>query len=180
MLKILLKENPQIQNDVSKLYISAFPENERPPLEWFYRAVNYYRENQVVGYYDNDAFIGFSYLVFYQDIVYIAFLAVDEKQRNQGYGTLILNDIKNTYSDYIKLLCFEEVDTKYHDYDNRLKRQKFYLKNGYIDNQMKTREGEVIYQSAYIGSHKVNFETYKQIFDHTYGPGTSDKYLKQV
>ena len=140
MFKILLKEHPEIKSDISNLYLSAFPENERPPLEWFYKAVYSFKRNQVIGYYDNDQFIGFVYLVFYRNIIYIAFFAVSEPKRNQGYGTMILNDIKHTYPNYTKLLCFEEVDTKYPNYKNRLKRQSFYLRNGYIDNNMKTRE----------------------------------------
>ena len=180
MVKLLLREHPEIKNDISNLYLSAFPENERPPLEWFLEMVNRYEENKVIGYYEDGSFIGFTYLVFYKDIVYIAFLAVTKSQRNKGYGTCILNDIKDSYPNHIKLLCFEEVDTKYHDYENRLRRQHFYLRNGYVNNHMKTREGEVIYQSAFIGERQVEFVDYKEIFDHTYGPGSSERYLKEV
>lgn len=180
MIKIYLKQNPQIKNDISDLYISAFPENERPPLEWFYRNVYFYKKNEVIGYYDNDEFVGFAYLVFFRNIVYIAYLAVTENKRNQGYGTKILNDIKESYPKHTKLLCFEEVDTKYSDYQNRLNRQNFYLRNGYIDNNLKTREGKVIYQSAYIGNKPIDFKTYKCIFDHTYGKGANERYLREV
>ena len=180
MEKVYLKNNPNIKDDISNIYLSAFPSNERPPLEWFYAAVNRYEENQVIGYYDNNEFIGFTYLVFYKDILYIAYFAVSEGKRNMGYGSKILEDIKNTYHRYVILLCFEEVDEKYSDYSNRLKRRDFYVRNGFVDNHMKTREGEVVYQSSYIGSHTVTFDDYKMIFDHTYGPGANEKYLKEV
>ena len=85
MLKVFLKEHPEIKNDISNLYLSAFPENERPPLDWFYKAVYRYKKNQVIGYYENYEFIGFVYLVFFRKIVYIAFFAVNESKRNQGY-----------------------------------------------------------------------------------------------
>lgn len=180
MQKIFLKQNPIIKDDISSLYISAFPENERPPLEWFYKNVFSFKRNQVIGYYDNNEYVGFVYLVFFRNIVYIAYLAVSEDKRNQGYGTKILNDIKKSYPNLAKLLCFEEVDAKYSDYQNRLNRQNFYLRNGYVDNHLKTKEGEVIYQSAYIGKHPINFNTYKNIFDHTYGRGANQRYLREV
>lgn len=180
MEKVYLKQNPEIKDDISNLYISAFPEDERPPLDWFYQMITFKKRNQVIGYYENNEFIGFVYLVFYMKIVYTAFFAVTESKRNQGYGTKILNDIRDSYPEYTQLLCFEEVDTKYPDYENRLKRQNFYLRNGYIDNHLKTREGDVIYQSAYIGNKPISFETYKKIFDNTYGPGANKKYLREV
>lgn len=180
MEKLLLREHPEIKEHISSLYLSAFPEDERPPLSYFYQMVDNFEENKVVAYFDKGEFIGFSYLVFYKDIMYLAFFAVSESKRNQGYGTKILNDIKNEYSRYVFLLCYEEVDEKYPDYENRLRRHNFYLRNGFINNHLKTREGDVIYQSAYIGNHPVSFEDYKMIFDHTYGVGAGDKYLKSV
>lgn len=180
MEKIYLKQNSKIKEDVSKLYLSAFPEEERPPLFIFYHAVNFYKRNQVIGYYENGEFIGFVYLVIFRNVVYIAFFAVNETKRNMGYGTKIFNDVKESYPEFTKLLCFEEVDTKYPDYDVRLRRQKFYARNGFIDNQLKTKEGDVVYQSAYIGNKPVDFKTYQKIFDHTYGVGTHFAYLREV
>ena len=97
MEKVYLKQNPEIKDDISKLYISAFPEDERPHLNWFYKMIAFKKKNQVIGYYENNEFIGFVYLVFYKKIVYTAFFAVIESKRNQGYGTRILNDIRHTF-----------------------------------------------------------------------------------
>ena len=104
MQKVYLKQNPNIKDDIANLYLSAFPEDERPPLSWFFKMIHFYKKNEVVGYYDNNEFIGFVYLVFYRNIVYTAFLAVTEAKRNQGYGTKILNDIRDSYPHYTKLL----------------------------------------------------------------------------
>ena len=103
-----------------------------------------------------------------------------ENKRNQGYGTKILNDIRESYPFHTLLLCFEEVNKKYPDYDNRVKRMKFYEANGYIDNNLKTQEGDVVYQSAYDGSMNVSYQEYQQIFDLVYGKDAHKTYLKQV
>ena len=67
------------------------------------------------------------------------------------------------------MLCYEEVDQKYKDYDMRLRREKFYIRNGFIKNPLKTNEFGVIFQSAYIGKHTVSFEEYKEIFASGFG-----------
>ena len=178
--KLLLKEHPEFKDEVSSLYLSVFPENERPPLDWFYNCLNTYKENEVVCYFDEDNFIGFSYLTTYKDIIYITFLAVSPKFQNKGYGTKILSDIKTNNKGFTILLCFEEVDKKYPDYNQRLRRQEFYKRNGFIDNDLYTREGPVVYQSAYYGSHKVSFKDYQNIFDLAYGKGASKRFLQHV
>ena len=132
--------NKGIKEDVSPLYLSAFPENERPPLEYFYHSLNEYKENHLFAYYENDEFIGFSYISLYEDICYIFFLAVSPQKRNMGYGSKIIDLIKNKYKDYVLLLVYEEVDKKYDDYLFRKKREEFYTRNGFKENIFKSAE----------------------------------------
>ena len=137
MNKIYLRNNETIKSDVEVLYNSAFPENERPPFFWFYNIFKNTKDNHIVGYYEENQFIGFVQYVIYLDCVYISYLAVSSSLRNQGYGTRILNDIRQSFPDYTILLCFEEVEPKYVDYHSRCNRQAFYKRNGYIDNGLK-------------------------------------------
>lgn len=178
MKRIRLKEDKSILEDISALYLEAFPENERPPLSYFLKCAEK-ESNDIYGYYDNDEFIGFSEIIKYQNIIYISYLAVHKTKRNKGYGTKILNDIKYSFKEFTILLCYEEVDIKYVDYQNRVNRENFYIKNGFTPNGLKTREGEVVYQSAQIGKEIITFPIYKIIFDLCYGEGTSDIYLKK-
>ena len=180
MEKRYLRTDPSIKANIESLYNSAFPEDERPPFSWTYEVFSKTDESFIVGYYENDVFIGYIHYVIYLDIIYIAFFAIAEEKRNQGYGTMILNDMREEYLFHTLLLCFEEVDKKYSDYDNRVKRMKFYETNGYVDNGLKTQEGDVVYQSAYNGSMKVSYQEYQQIFDLVYGKGAHEKYLKCV
>lgn len=175
-----LKIDESVKEDISKLYLSAFPIDERPPLDWFLRCLYECENNHAFAYYDNDEFIGFSEITIFEDIVYICYLAVSPIHRNKGYGTQILDNIKQKYNGYTILLCFEEVDEKYDDYLNRKRREDFYIRNGFINNDLKTKEGPVIYQSSRIGDKKVNFDQYRHIFDQCYGKGTSDIYLKEA
>ena len=152
-----------IKKDVSNLLESAFPIDERPPTEYFFKSLEK-KENKLFAYYFNNTFIGFTFLCFYQDVCYIFFLAVNEEYRHQGYGGEIIEDIKKSYPDYVILLCFEEIDPKYPNYDERVNRKNFYYSHGFIDNKMKTNEFGVIFETAFIGKHRVDFSTYIEIF----------------
>ena len=161
--KILYQNQEEIKKDVANLLLEAFPEEERPPLDKFFKSL-LVKENQLFAYFDHDNFIGFSYITLIKDVCYLFFLAVAPAFRKQGFGGQILDDIKKTYQDYVILIAFEEVDKKYPNYLERVKRREFYLRHGFINNDLKTEEFGVVYETAYIGSHKVSFETYKEVF----------------
>ncbi len=152
-----------IKKEVSILLESAFPIDERPPTKYFFKSLEK-KENNLFAYYSNNTFIGFSFLSFYQDVCYIFFLAVPEAYRHQGFGGQIIEDIKKEYSDLVLLLCFEEVDPKYSNYEERVNRRNFYYSHGFKPNKLKTNEYGVIYETAYIGSHQIDFSSYQEIF----------------
>ena len=172
------KKDKKIRKDVEPLFLSAFPEDERPPASYFFKSFDN-PINHLYAFYDNDAFVGFTSLILYKDICYLFFLAVSPELRNQGYGSSILSEIKKLYKNNVLLLCYEEVDKKYKDYEKRLKRAQFYIKNGFIDNNLKTNEFGVIFQTAYIGKHKVSFEDYQNIFAEGFGEFALE-HLKRV
>ena len=161
--KILYLDQIDIKREVSSLLESAFPEDERPPTKYFFKSLEK-KENKLYAYYLDNTFIGFAFLSFYQDVCYIFFLAVVEEYRHQGFGGQIIEDIKKEYSDKVLLLCYEEVDPKYPNYEERVIRQKFYFSHGFKPNKLKTNEYGVIYETAYIGSHQVDFTSYQEIF----------------
>ena len=172
------RDYPQIKKDIRPLFLSAFPEDERPPANIYFK--NFKKDiNQLFGFYDGDTFIGFASVTFYKDICYLFFLAVKEEQRDKGYGSKIISILKEIFKDYVLLICYEEVDEKYPDYENRLRREKFYVRNGFIKNPLKTNEFGVIFQSAYIGKHIVTFEEYKEIFASGFGE-FAVKFLSEV
>ena len=175
-----LKLDQSCLKDVGDLYLSAFPSDERPPLKYYLNVHNETKDNHIFAYYEKDEFIGYIQFVIYQDIVYLCYLAISENKRNQGYGTYILKDIISKYQGYVILLCYEEIDKKYPNYEQRIKRENLYKKIGFIDNHLFTKEGDVIYQSAYIGKHPVDYQTYQIIFDLCYGKNAHEYYLRNV
>ena len=171
-------ESIKAKSDVSELFLEAFPEDERPPLEIFLDSLKK-KEITLLTFYDDEKFIGFAYLAIHQDICCIYFLAVSSKYRHCGYGGQILESIKQNYKDYVIMLCYEEVNPEYQNYEQRVLRKAFYRSHGFIDNKIKTNEYGVIYETAYIGSHRVSFSSYLEIFKLVFGPG-HEKYVTDV
>ena len=167
-----------IRKDVEPLFLSSFPESERPGPDIFFSSFKK-ESNVLYAFYDNDKFIGFTSLIIYKDIAYIFFLAVSPIYQHQGYGSQILSTIKNTYKDKVILLCYEEVDNKYDDYEKRKKRESFYKKNGFISNNLTTEEFGVVFTVARYGYREVSFEEYKKIFIFGFGEFAKD-YIKRV
>ena len=168
--KEIYLDNEKVKKEVSDLYLSAFPKEERPPLEIFLKSLEK-KEITLLTFYDENKFIGFAYLAFHEDICSIFFLAVSSSYRHQGYGGQILEIIKRDYKNYVLMLCYEEVDPKYPNYEERVLRKHFYRSHGFIDNIIKTNEYGVIYETAYIGSHLVSFAQYFEIFKLVFGQG---------
>lgn len=172
------QDHKKIIDDISILYLEAFPEEERPPLDIFIKSLDN-KDITLLAFYENKKFIGFTYLAFYKDICCLYFFAVNKKYRHQGYGGQILEILKEKYAQYVLMLCYEEVDSKYPNYEERVNRKNFYYHHGFKDNQIKTNEYGVIYETAYIGSHQVSFANYLTIFKMVFGPG-HEKYVKDA
>ena len=176
--KEIYQGQESIIKDVSDLYLSAFPSDERPPLEIFLNSLKQ-KEITLLAFYQDETFIGFAYLAIHKDICCLFFFAVNASYRHQGYGGQIIEILKKDYQDYVLMLCYEEVDSKYENYEERVSRKNFYLSHGFKNNIIKTNEYGVIYETAYIGSHLVSFSKYLEIFKMVFGPG-HDKYVLEA
>ena len=168
--KRIYQNQEDIKKDISQLFLSAFPEDERPPLNVFLKSLKQ-KAVTLLAFYQDNAFVSFAYLAIYKDICCLFFLAVSPHFRHQGYGGQILEILKKEYKDYVLMIGYEEVDPKYENYEERVSRKAFYYKHGFIDNKIKTNEYGVIYETAYIGSHQVSFLDYLEIFKIVFGKG---------
>ena len=175
---INFKDNKEIRRDIEPLYISAFPEEERPPVDMFFDTVLLDNDN-LLGFYDNNMFIGFANTITHKDICYLFFLAVKDEFRNKGYGSKIIQLLKELYKDKVLTLCYEEIDDKYPDIKLRKRRRDFYYRNGFKDNEMKTCEYGVNYETCYIGNHKVTFDDYLSLYKSVFGERVS-QIIKEI
>ena len=93
---------------VSALYHSAFPENERRPLEEMFSFLS--GSGEFLALYDGETFCGFVCLLSWQDITHILYLAIDSQLRGRGYGTGMLSAIRQRYP-HSRLIADIELET---------------------------------------------------------------------
>ena len=139
--KEILKKEPKIK----VLFKKSFPPAERLPISLLLRRVKNAGAKFVAYYEDND-FIGISYSIpAGNKKTYILYIAVVDEARGKGYGTIIINRIKEQCIGDTIFLSIDEISEKYDDYELRKKRQVFYEKNGFILNDFTTKDFGMVF-----------------------------------
>ena len=115
---------------VKKLYLSAFPKNERFPFVGLLAMALQKRVN-LQAVYDHDDFIGLIFWTYAEKIIYIGYLAVDPVWRGKGYGSQTLNLMKQHHPNQEIVLDIEPVIKTAKNYSQRINRLLFYKHNGF-------------------------------------------------
>lgn len=152
---------------VTKLYNEAFPKDERIPI-WLLKILARKNKAKFYGIYDNEKFVGLVYNIFYKDIVFVFYLAIDKATRGQGYGTKVLDSIKEKYKNYRIILCIEPVDENSDNYEQRVKRKNFYLKNGFKDSNYTIKEKNIIYEMLYYNENVI-LQEFQELMKNYFG-----------
>ena len=116
--------------DVKHIYFDSFSKNERMPFPIMV-AMSKLWNTEFLGFYDGDTLCGFVYLAHNSKIVFVMFLAVDKTLRSKGYGSAILREIQNKYSDKKIIISIEPCNKNAPDVELRRRRKAFYMRNGY-------------------------------------------------
>lgn len=113
---------------VQEINDEAFPPEERMSVEEMF---SFAIKTEIYGFYDGTALVGFSLILSNKTTAFIVLLAIDKNIRGHGYGSQALQLIKSIYRDKQIVLDFEEVIDSVDNYDQRVSRKKFYLRNGF-------------------------------------------------
>lgn len=125
----VVRYEPIYYTQVNNIYEKSFPEEEK------YITLNKMIECQDTELYcliDNEIVLGIIYLIFYKDMIFILYLAVNTESRSKGYGSYLLKWCLDKYYDKEIYLNIEEVREDIKDYETRKMRLNFYLKNGFF------------------------------------------------
>lgn len=162
---------------VTKLYNEAFPKDERIPI-WLLKILVRKNKAKFYGIYDNEKFVGLVYNIFYKDIVFVFYLAIDKGTREQGYGTKVLDSIKQKYKNSRIILCIEPVDENSDNYEQRVKRKNFYLKNEFEDSNYIIKERNIIYEMLYYNEN-VALQEFEEMMKNYFGKMLYEKFYKK-
>ncbi|WP_086225267.1 GNAT family N-acetyltransferase [Campylobacter devanensis] len=132
----LVDVNSDIFTDILRLNSEVFPSNELvAPINL---SNNIYANDEnlsIFSFYNDKEFVGYAAIYSYENISYLAFLAVCVKYQGRGFGGLILEILKSNFSQIV--LEIESLDPKATDYLQRVKRSKFYNNHGFKDSGYK-------------------------------------------
>lgn len=125
-------KNSHNPGDIKNLYLTAFPREELLPW-WILRLMTLPKGVELTGYYDEDRFCGFTHTTSAGDILFVMFFAVSEALRDKGYGSAILQTLKENNPGKQIVLNVEPVDVPADNLAQRQSRMRFYSKNGFFD-----------------------------------------------
>ncbi len=141
------------------LYKSAFPKYERFPF-WYIVKKSLKKQNEFYAIYDKEVFVGMLYTIAFKDIDYIMYFAINTNLRNGGYGSQVLKEWKEISKGKRLILNIEEIDEKASNFEERIRRKNFYLKNGYVNANVKSVERNFPFELLVLGEKVTTFEFY--------------------
>lgn len=119
---------------VKDLYLSAFPEDERFSI--LHLAIMALQKDVYFeAIYEGKEFVGLIFMAAGQSAVYLAYLAIVPEKRSHGYGSTILKDIKERFTNKQIVLDIEPVKESALNYAQRRNRLQFYQSNGFNETQ---------------------------------------------
>ena len=121
-----LDDYPQLM----ALYESSFPETERIGMDTLLKKSGLGTAD-FSAYYDKDRFVGFTFASVSDEAVFLVYLAVEADLRSKGYGGMILKQIAEAHFPKGIMLNIEPLDKEAENYEQRLKRLRFYTDNGF-------------------------------------------------
>lgn len=116
-------------NDFRKLYDASFPDEEKVDFDGFFSGV--FKGFKLVGQYDNGELVGMMHYIVKKDFIHLNYFAITTLKRGKGYGSKFLSWLKRKYKLPI-VVDVEELDPLSENYECRIKRHRFYNKNGFV------------------------------------------------
>lgn len=125
----------------SRINDEAFPPSERMSMEEildFASTTN----TDALGVYDGAQPVGFIVILKNDRCGYVYFYAIDSRLRSKGYGSAALKKLNDEYKSIQITLDFEVLDENADNYAQRLRRRRFYLRNGFHETGRYTMLGD--------------------------------------
>ena len=132
-------KNSSDRTAIKNIYLKSFPKYERLPW-WMLCFLTVRKGIDITAYYDGENLCGFTYTVTEGNILFVLFFAVEDTIRGKGYGSAILDYLKASNSEKSVLLNVELLDPSADNYLERVRRFRFYEKNGFYDTKYDIEE----------------------------------------
>lgn len=152
---------------MKRIYLEAFPRAERKPFLMMKRMAKKGKMEMLV-LLDEGKTIGLAVAVRYQDIVLLDYFAIARSCRGKAYGSEALKMLKERYKEQRFILEIELPDEHAWNQNERIRRKKFYLRNGMLETGVKAWVFQVPMEVLTAGR-PVTYEEYHELYEHTLG-----------
>ena len=160
---------------VEKLIKDLFPPDEQEPMERLLTLA----KNPMVNfwaYYDGDVFCGMTYVVESEDLLFGLYLAVPREFQSKGYGTAIINDVKEAFNGKDYVIHVEDPDQECENREQRRRRIKLYERLGFKDVGWRINGDDTVFWLMSTKEH-FHIDSYmKLMHDYSYGEYTPPVY----
>ncbi|MCC4325593.1 GNAT family N-acetyltransferase [Limosilactobacillus reuteri] len=150
--------------NIKQVYNTVFPQNELLPLSLL-RMRAQAGKAEFCSIYNEEKWVGFFYTVYNKRIAYIFFLAIDPRYHGQGLGSATLGMLKKRYAGKIVTLSAERPNSQAANNEQRIRRHRFYAKNGFIKTGFYTVEKDNEKFDLLSTQPNVNPQLYQQLMD---------------
>lgn len=153
---------------IKKIYLEAFPKSERKPFGMMKRKA---RKGvmEFLCVMDGQKTVGLAITVFCRDMVLLDYFAMSRASRGKSYGSGALALLKERYRDRRLILEIELLDEHAPNSEDRIRRKRFYLKNGMKETGIRALVFKVPMEVLTAGE-SVSYEEYHEIYDKVIGP----------
>ena len=161
-------EHRSISRAVHRLYRESFPVEEQMPY-WALQWRSSKRNARLCGVFDSKKMIGMVSFLTEGNFLYLMYLAVAEEYRDCGYGSAILELLKQRYPQWPIMICVEPLDPQAKNYVQRQRRWRFYERHGFVKQPFKVKAGVVVFDVLTCGG-AVNPQWYMNLMKRFVGP----------
>lgn len=157
---------------VKNIYYNSFNKLERFPF-WILKKCAKENNIEFNAILNNSTIIGIEYVVKYDNVAYLMYLAIDKTKRNNGYGSKVLLDLSKKYKTIIL-----SIERAYNNIkDEKLHRKEFYLRNGFYSTNICLYDNGVEYE---ILTNNENYNITKEVLEKRYTKMTNSKLIKFI
>ncbi len=157
------------------LYTSAFPKYERKPF-WMIERKKKEGVMETLVIEEEGEFAGLAISILFEDVILLDYFAIEPKFRSKGLGGRALQAVRDRYEDRRFLLEIERTDVKCDNVEQRIRRKKFYLRNGLTETGVKVLLFDVPMEILSDGS-PYSFGEYQRLYQ-MIAPGRENKVVE--
>lgn len=158
---------------MKRIYLEAFPKAERKPFGMMKQKAKQ-GKMEMLSILDGRTLVGLAITVLYKDMVLLDYFAICRFCRGKNYGSQALGLLKERYQEQRLLLEIELLDDTAPNREERIRRKRFYLKNGMKETGIQALVFQVPMEVLTAGK-PITYGEYHDIYEKVIGPVFSRK-----